>query len=133
MNMRYDMNMIAVTPISPEYKKENGFYVLDIDHVQVPFEIKERSIVYLPPSEFGGNHRHPRQEAFVGFGEDLEFVWNEDGKTRTTLMNPGGQLQLILVPPNLEHVVFNRSQTQMAVLLEFADGLQREVQVAKVV
>ncbi len=125
--------MITVTPISPKYKKENGLYVLDIDNIQVPFKTKERSIVYLPPSELGGNHRHPRQEAFVGIGEDLEFVWKDGKKTHTIKMNPDGQLQLIVVPANLEHAVFNRSQNQIAILLEFADGEQREAQVVKVV
>lgn len=124
--------MILIAPIAPKYKKENGLYVLDIDSIEVPFIVKEKSLVYIPPGELGGNHRHPRQEAFVGIEEDLQFIWVEDGETRNLEMNRDHQLQLIMVPTNLEHAVFNRSKNQMAILLEFADGAQENVETVKI-
>jgi len=125
--------MIIVNSLAPVYKKENGLYVLDIDSIEVPFVVKEKSLVYFPPGELGGNHRHPRQEAFVGIGENLQFIWVENGETHNLEMNPDHQLQLIVVPANLEHAVFNRSKNQMAILLEFADGVQENVETVKIV
>ena len=119
--------------ITPTYKKENGLWVLDLDDIKIPFYIKERSIVNIPPSQIGGNHRHPRQEAFMGIGEYLELVWNEGGKSKRVEMNPEGKLILFIIPPNLEHAVINNSEAVNGILIEFADEAQRDIEVRKVI
>jgi len=124
---------IKQIPITPTYKRENGLWVLDIDKIKIPFDIKERSVVNIPPGQIGGNHKHPRQEAFIGVGEGLELVWKQSDKTESVKMNPGGELMLFLIPPYLEHAVVNNSETANGILIEFADLIQRDVQVCKVI
>lgn len=50
------------------YIKDNQLWVLNLDNIDLPFEIKERSLVYILPGKFGGNHSHPRMETFIGIG-----------------------------------------------------------------
>lgn len=55
------------------YTKENGLFVIKLKEVKdLPFIIKEKSLVNIPPKAMGGNHKHPRWEAFVGLGEGLK-------------------------------------------------------------
>ena len=114
-------------PITPTYKKENGLWVLNLDTIEIPFDIKERSVVSIPPGQIGGNHKHPRQEAFIGLGEGLELVWIQDGRTERTNMNPEGKLFLFFIPPYLQHAVINNSKTN-GILIEFADKAQEKIQ-----
>lgn len=124
---------IKQIPITPTYKKENGLWVLDIDNIEIPFDIKKRLIVNIPPGQIGANHKHQRQEAFIGFGEELELVWKQDGCTKTAKMNPKGEIILFLIPPLVEHAVINNSKTANGVLFEFNDGIQGDTQACKVV
>ena len=122
------MNTIQKYPIEPLYKKDNGLYILDIDSIRVPFQIKERSVVYIPPDEFGGNHKHPRQEAFIGIGKGLELIWIQNNKKVREKMNPKGKTFLFIVSPYLGHVVINNSKKEFGILIEFADDFQKDVE-----
>jgi len=58
---------------SPTLFKENGLFIINIDKIDnIPFIVKERSIVNIPPGELGGNHKHPRWEAFIGIGQGIK-------------------------------------------------------------
>lgn len=120
---------IASFNINPDYIKDNGLFVLDIDRDGLPlgFEPKARTIVTIPPQAQGGNHRHSRIEAFVGFGEGLELHWiDESGEHQSAPMNPNGELLLFVMPSMVPHAVVNTSTTTQAFLLEYADQTPSE-------
>lgn len=52
------------------YIKKKQLWVLNLDNIDLPFKIKERSLVYILPGKFVGNHSHPRMEAFIGIVKD---------------------------------------------------------------
>jgi quercetin dioxygenase-like cupin family protein len=114
------------------YKKENGLWVLDFDDIKVPFKIVKRSLVYFPPFAVGGNHSHPRKEAFLGIGEGLELIYMDKGINKKEKMYEKGVLKLFVIPPHLPHAVVNNSKN-FAFLIEFADGEQRKVKMEEVV
>ena len=107
--------------------------MLDIDKIEVGFEVKQRSIVHIPPGQLGGNHKHPRTEAFIGIGRELELVWKENEKLIKEMMNPGGQLVLFTIPPQVEHAVKNKSEAENGMLIELADAEQDLVEVCKLI
>ncbi|GAB4219940.1 MAG: hypothetical protein Fur009_8280 [Candidatus Microgenomates bacterium] len=118
--------------IDPTYKKENQLWVLNFDDIKVPFIVKEKSIVYILPKKLGGNHFHPRQEAFIGIGEGLELHYLKENIIKKERMNPDGKLFLFVIPANLPHAVFNNSNSP-AIIIEFADGKQEGVQNYKLI
>lgn len=120
---------VKIIPIEPKYKKENGVFVVDIDNVKIPFEVREKSLVYIPPKEKGGNHKHPRTEAFLGIGEGLKIIWkDENGKMIEKNMNSEGELLLFVIPADTPHVIINNSKNQFGILIEFADDIQHDVE-----
>lgn len=124
---------VKIIPIEPKYKKENGVVVVDIDKFKIPFEIKEKSLVYIPPKEIGGNHKHPRTEAFVGIGEGLKIIWKDkNGKLIEKNMNSDRELLLFVIPADTPHVIINNSDKQFGILMEFADDIQHDVELIKI-
>jgi hypothetical protein len=126
--------MIKKIPIEPAYRKDNGGWNLSTDSLPIPekFKVKERNLVYIPPGEFGGNHKHPRSEAFVGVGNDLSIVWRDKkGNRHEDKMMEGVNLYLIIVEPFTPHAVVNRDSS-FAILIELADGVQRDVERSEV-
>lgn len=119
--------------IKPKYKKENGLYVIDIDNIKIPFKIRERSVVYIPPNQFGGNHKHPRQEAFIGIGEGLEIVWMQNNKKIKEKMNPKGEIFLFTIPSYLSHAVINKSKEDFGILVEYASDMQKDVESREII
>lgn len=121
----------TIIPVKPTFKLENELWVLDIDSIVLPekIHIAEKTIVSIPPQQFGGNHKHPRIEAFIGLGENLEFLWLDDKKKvhKQPLMQKG-KLSLIIVPSYLPHVIVNRSQKTTEVMLEYANEPQHDVE-----
>ena len=120
--------------IAPSYKRESGLWVLKLEDVKLPegFDESERSIVYIPLGEVGGNHRHPRREAIIGIG-DLELVWiDENEKKHRELMNKNGKLTLFVVSAMTPHAVRNTSSKNFGMLLEFASEPQHDVELVDV-
>jgi len=122
VNSCYNKSMaITRTHIQPAYKKENGLWVLDLGTIELPddFEVREKYITYFPPQQFGGNHKHPRKEAFIGLGENLRFIWLDDqGQKHEEEMNPQGELYLFIIPSQIPHAVINKSRKIPAILYE---------------
>jgi oxalate decarboxylase/phosphoglucose isomerase-like protein (cupin superfamily) len=126
--------MIKKIPIDPTYRKDNGLWNLETPTLPFPndFQVKERNVVYIPAGEFGGNHKHPRAEAFVGIGEELYMVWkDENGEKHEDKMMDGNQLYFFYVEPFTPHAVINKS-SGFAVLVEFANGPNVRVERADV-
>jgi len=111
------------------YKRESGFDVINMADVPVEFEIEERSIVRIPPGQSGGNHKHPRVEAFVAVeGKGMKLVWLDEKNEKHTDLMMGEELKLFVIPSYLPHAVVNESDNEMGILIEFSDGLQRDVE-----
>jgi hypothetical protein len=122
--------MIEKYPLETTYQKDNGLWLLNVDSPDIPgdFVIVERNIVCIPGGEFGGNHRHPRTEAFVGIGSDLELIWqDDDGLKHIERMYEESGLQLFVIHSLTPHVVVNRGDSP-AVLIEFANDRQHNVE-----
>ncbi len=109
--------------IKPRYSKKNGQMSIDIDRNELPFEVKDKAVVYIPPKAVAGNHIHSRQEALVCLGENVDFIWlDKAGKQRITKMHQRGQQLIItIVPSGVPHAVRNNSTSQPAILIEYAD------------
>ncbi len=121
--------MVRRFPIQPTYRKENGIWHLDIDALVLPkgFTAQMRALVGIPAGAIGGNHRHPRAEAFIGLSEDLYIVWRDEAGTHEEPMMTQDVLYLYLVEPMTPHAVINRG-TGQTVLWELADGPQHDVE-----
>lgn len=120
------MEPVKIYSIEPLYKKSNGLYVQEIDRTDLPLEFEPlvRHLVTVPAGEISANHKHPRKEAFIGIGDDLEFIWlDNDGQKRHEKMNHNGELKLFVVDSFTPHAIKN-SSTAPAVLLEYADREQ---------
>ncbi len=97
------------------------------------FKITEEAVVYIPSGEMGGNHKHPRVECFLAWGEGMTFYWlGENGEVNEEAMVTDEGLKLIVVPSFLPHVVVNHGEG-LGLLWEFADGAQVEVEAVEVV
>lgn len=112
-----------ITHLDFTYKKPGTeVWVLNSDDIPVDKSlIKDQQIIRLAPGSFGGNHKHPRVEWFIGFGE-LFCVWlDENGTKHEESMNSDTQVKLVKIPPFLPHAILNRSASEQAVLFELAD------------
>lgn len=65
----------------------------------------------------------------MGIGEGLKIIWKDkNGKMIEKNMNSDGELLLFIIPANTPHVIVNTSENQFAVLVEFADDIQHDVE-----
>ena len=116
--------------IEPTYKRDTGVWVLHTQTVAIApdFVVKEQSIVSIPPLQIGGNHKHPRREAFLGFGKELFLVWQDaDQQLHEEAMNADDTIYLFLVESLVPHAVINKSSDSTAILYEYADDTQHDV------
>ncbi len=101
---------------------------------EFPFleSVKDTQAIYFSASTVGGNHRHPRTEWYLGFGDLIIYWLDTTGKRHQRHLNPQGRLLLVKIPPYLPHAVRNRSVTNSALLIELADAPQHDVERIKV-
>jgi hypothetical protein len=126
-------NQPIVTPISYSYiKSDQDIRVLNWKELPVLEAVKDTQIIYFSASTVGGNHRHPRTEWYICFGDLILYWLDETGKRHQKCLNPKGRLLLVKIPPFLAHAVRNRSATNSALLLELADAPQNHVERIKV-
>ena len=121
---------IHTISIEPTHQKPNGTFLFDTKEIKkkISFDAQESYIISIPPTAFGGNHKHPRREAFVTFSPDLELIWEDENKQlHKEKMMKEKELNLYVVDPFVPHVIVNRSITTPATLIEFADVPQYEV------
>lgn len=120
-----------VIKFNPSYTREDGLMVINKEDVPFPekLDLTEDSIVVFPPNAKGGNHKHPRTEVFVGFGELILYWLDENGEKQSMHMSgESSSLLLFVIPPFLAHAVVNESESEQAVLYEWADAKQHDVQ-----
>lgn len=116
--------------LPPTYIKENGTWVLNLKDIVFPsyFIPKEQSLISIAPLQFGGNHKHPRMEAFIATSP-MKLVWIDDeNRQREEQMYTAGQITIYLMPPYIPHAVINTS-AQSVLLYEFANEPQHDVQI----
>lgn len=133
----YDTVMLEpkITKINYSYQRHKpDLWVLNNEDIPVDTHlIKDQQIVHFSPKSFGGNHSHPRTEWFIGIG-DLSLVWlDQENQKHELKMSTDDALLLVEVPPHVPHAVINNSDTEFAVLFEYADGKMEDVTQVEVV
>ncbi|MEK7571010.1 MAG: hypothetical protein AAB553_01935 [Patescibacteria group bacterium] len=117
--------------ITPTKKTKQGLWNLFIEQVSLPegFTPVTHSLVSIPPSEVGGNHKHPRREIFLAVTDGLVLVWKDETGKREEKMGPteGHGLTLFSLPPYIPHAVVNRGKIP-AIMYEWADAKQHDVE-----
>lgn len=121
---------MEILKFKPTYKREDGLIVIYDPSVQFPegFDIKIQGVVVFPPGAKGGNHKHPRMEAFYSLG-DLIFVYLDENeqKHEMSMAPENDDYKLFVISPNLPHAVVNRTDKEV-VMVEFANEEQHDVE-----
>lgn len=128
--------IVDVIPIQNVDMRPDGMLKIDLNDFPFPsdFSKYQQVALYIPPMRRGGNHKHPRREVFVCLNEDVELHWvDENGHTHVNPMREGNQLYLFDVHPFVPHAIINLSSTSAAVVLEFADADQHDVEPCSVI
>lgn len=128
------MNIVQAYLFEPKYKRDNGLLVLDIGKLPLPdsFKVQETSVVRLPAGEIAGNHKHPRQEAYICLDEGVTLHWlDENGRVHVENMASPGKLQFFVAPPHVPHAVVNASHND-ATIVGYADGPLEDVEQVEV-
>lgn len=119
------MQDIQIISLKPTYKNDNGVRVFDAQNLPFPatFTLAESSFVSIPPGQVGGNHRHPRQEAFLCFQPGVTFHWiDANGKKHTEQMcDDAGNVKLFVAPAMVPHAVVNNTD-QPIQIMDYGDG-----------
>ncbi len=125
---------MKIKTFKPTYKREDGLTVIYDSSIPFPggIEIKVRGIVVFPPGAKGGNHKHPRIEAFYSPGA-LTVVWiDKDGKKHKESMSPrGGKFRLFITKPGEPHAIINNTNREIS-LVEYANEEQYGVEAVSV-
>jgi len=121
------MSEIISIPVTPRYAREDGLTVFDSARQELNgiFEVEDLAFVTIPSAAIGGNHSHPRTEAFIALTKGLVLHWLDSSGTKQT--KELGPQELTIVAPNVPHAVQNTSD-EIAVLIEYADALQHDVE-----
>lgn len=126
---------MEILKFKPTYKREDGLTVIYDPSVPFPegFDIKIQGVVVFPPGSKGGNHKHPRTEAFYSLN-DLTFVYVDENrqKQEVSMAPENDEYKLFVIPPNLPHAVVNRTDKEV-VMIEFANEEQHDVEAVELV
>lgn len=88
--------------------------------------------MYLEPNAICGNHKHPRTEWFIGFGE-LTLYWHDENSTIKSInLFEKNKMTIVAVLSHTPHAVVNNSATQFGLLYELADDIQRDIELVEV-
>ena len=128
---------MKVIKFKPTYLKDNGVAV--IYNKSIPFDNsfnflpEECGLISILPGAFGGNHKHPRIEAFYTPG-DLNIIWiGSNGLKHEEKMSPAnGDYKLFITSPFEPHVIVNKTSVNQE-LMEFATEPQHDVEPVKII
>jgi uncharacterized RmlC-like cupin family protein len=130
------MKIVKSYAFKPKYKRDNGLVVLDSDSLPLPdgFDRRETTMVLLPAGQVAGNHKHPRQEAYLCLNKQVELHWvDEAGMTYIEQMvEEGNDPKLFVIPAFVPHAVVNKGEKDVT-LLGYADDSLTDVEPAEVV
>lgn len=129
------MNKPKIIKLNYSYKKEKvNLWALNLDDIPIDKDvIKDTQIVHFSPGTIGGNHKHPRIEWYIGIGELVLYWLDEEGNKHEQFMSSDEGLLLIKIPPFVPHAVKNISEFKFAVLFEYADAKQYDVEKVTVI
>jgi len=122
---------MKIVKFSPTYKRDDELTVIYGKSIPLPKrykqKYKESGIVIFPAGAKGGNHKHPRIEAFYS-PDNLTIVWiDKDGKKQKKSMTPvNGKYLLFITKPNETHSIINTTKDKK-ILIEFAEVEQHGV------
>lgn len=121
--------------LKPTVIKDHGKWNLDIADIILPkyFKLRESWLAYIPPGQFGGNHKHPRREAFIGTN-NLCLLWQDNQRRiHKEMLGNDGKLYIVIIQPNVPHVVINISKSASGLLYELADDKQHDVEAVNLI
>lgn len=110
---------------SPTYKRDDNLVVIYGKSIPLPKKYKQKykesGIVIFPPGAKGGNHKHPRIEAFYS-PDNLTIIWvDEKGERHEKSMTPKrGKYLLFITKSNEPHAIINKTKKE-SILVEFAE------------
>ena len=123
---------MQIIPFEPTYaRSEQGIWVIDTSTLPLPDAFRATPparLLHIIPGGWGGNHTHERQEAFLGFGENLYIAWwNAQGERKDVKMDNGSP-RIFVVAPWVGHLIKNRSRNP-AVVYEIQTGSDDPVEI----
>jgi len=122
---------MKIIKFSPTYKRDDDLTVIYGKSIPLPSKYKQKykesGIVIFPPGVKGGNHKHPRVEAFYS-PDNLTIIWvDEKGERHEKSMAPKGRKYILfMTESNESHSVVNNTNKK-AILVEFAEVEQHGV------
>lgn len=128
--------MVEKIAVVPHFIYENGVWNINIDTLVLPesFIVQERKLLYIPASEHGGNHSHPRQEIFITAHRCMYILWQdaEGVSHREAMVGANGEYYMFYVHGHTPHAIVNEG-TDPVLLLELANGALTEVMPANLI
>ena len=75
---------VDVIPVSKFNKRTDGLLIVDLADLPLPSDFlnQHQILIYFPPMQFGGNHKHPRREIFFSLNDDVELHWIDQNRTK---------------------------------------------------
>lgn len=122
---------VEIIPFEDVTLNAKGIMKLDLHNLSLPLDFLnlEQTLIFIPPLQFGGNHKHPRREIFICLSEDVEFQWIDKNDVKhIKTMKENGQIFIFDVHPFIPHAIVNMSTKSPALLLEFANARQNLVE-----
>lgn len=115
----------------PKYKRNNGIAVFDVEVISLStsFKVHETSLVRLAAGQIAGNHKHPRQEAYLCLDEGILLYWVDiAGKVHTEQMKRAdSEPRLFIIPSFVPHAIINTTDRDVT-LLGYADSFLEAVE-----
>ena len=122
---------VDVIPVSKFHKRTDGLLIVDLADLPLPSDFlnQHQILIYFPPMQFGGNHKHPRREIFFSLSDDVELHWiDQNGAKHVRKMKEENQIYIFDVQPFVPHAIVNLSKKSTAVVLELTDARQSGVE-----
>lgn len=128
---------MKIIEFDPTYLKDNGLVAIYNKSILVGRSLKftqdESGVIVIPPGSVGGNHKHPRREAFYSLGNLTIFWIDKKGKKVNQSMAPTDyKYKLFIVEPYESHAIVNKSDKDQ-ILVEYASVQQSNVESVKIV
>jgi len=126
---------MQILKFKPTYKKKDGLVVIGGVSVPLPENFKSRiqSTIVFPVGAVGGNHKHPRIEAFYSTGDLTLIHLDGSGRKKQVSMAPeGDNYKLFIISSNLPHAVVNQTDNEI-IMIEFANEEQRGVETTELI
>lgn len=116
---------VDIIPITKLDKRSNGILKIQLNSLPLPSEYVNYHpvLIYIPPLQYGGNHKHSHREMFISLSQDVEVHWiDENGMKQVNTMRENDEIYLFVIHPLVPHAIVNVSKESPAVILEWTDS-----------